>query len=200
MRTPQDIVIIKVNKKEKSEHKVAGTDIVLHLPSNFREFEDDVVVQSGIVVATPMKWHKKDVFGNIEEVHTDVEIEVGDKVYCHHFIAHEEHDTSFIENDTAYIDYTEVYCKIVNGEIVMINNWNLLEIVEKEEKKGNLWTPHKTKEKTGRGIMAYPSKSMKEEGVVAGSEVEFLPKAVYIIQVEDKKYYRMRDEHILMVI
>ena len=92
----------------------------------------------------------------------------------------------------------EVYCKIVDGEIIMINNWNLLEIIEKEEKKGLIWTPHKEKEVVGKAIMAYPSKAMKEEGVVAGVEVEFLPKALYVIQVEGKRYYRLRDEHILM--
>ena len=188
MNTIKDIVLIEARKDSKSLHKIEGTNITLTLIPQWREYEEDMVTQSGIVVGLPSR-----IKGG-----GDIKVKEGDKVYCHHFLTHHENDASYVKCDTWAINYDQLYCRIVDGEIEMLDTWNLLEIVEESQMKGNLFITLEKKKTVGLGIMRYPSKKMAHSGITNGTYVEFKRNCGYIILVEGKKYYRLNDDHILL--
>jgi len=195
MNTIKNKVLIRAFKDEKAFHEVKGTDIKLQILTHFREHDEDICTHSGIVVAAPMKYAIKDAYGEQVGVCTDIEIKEGDKIYTHHFLTHEENDASILAPNTFAMEYDEIYCKVVDGEIEMLKGWNFLEPIEEEnESKSGLIITANPKKIPGRAIMRHPSKDMRESGVVEGTEVLFKKNAGYVILVEGKKYYRVKDE------
>lgn len=188
MNTIKDTVIIKVVPDEKSVKTISGSDKKIHMLTHFRENEEDVCIQSGTVFATPRRLSNKQ----------EVKIAAGDKVYTHHHLTHHSGDTSGISPNTFAIKYRDIYCRIVDGEIEMLSNWNLLEPVEEPKNIGRFLINPSNKKVTGVGIVRYPSEGMTRRGVTNGTLVEFKRNAGYIILIEGVKYYRISDEHIFM--
>lgn len=187
MKTPKDVVLIKVNQKEKQERKIEGTDITLKVLTHFNEYHEDHCVHHGTVVVCPDK-----ISGGGE-----VEIKEGDKIYTHHFLTHEENKADELLPETYRMTYDEIYCKIVDGEIEMLGHWNFLEPVEEESKTASgLIITANPKKIEGVAIMRKPSKYMQSIGIEDGTKLLFKKNAGYVILVEGKKYYRVIDEHI----
>lgn len=187
MNTLKDFVLITVDPDEKSTSKVGNTDLII--PTNFREYEEDICVQSGIVKAIPLKTSTGD----------KVNIKEGDKVYAHHFLTHEDNRADQLLENTYAMDYKEIYCKVMDGEIEMLTKWNLLQPVEEQVTDENgIVININGALKEGLAIMRHPSENMKSKGIINGTVVEFKRNAGYLIMVEGIKYYRIADEHILM--
>ena len=194
MQSIIDHVLIEAVKDEKALHHIPNTDIKLIIPTQFNPYEEERVTQSGTVVSAPLYYTYKDKEGKTKRS-KDVKIKNGDKIYCHHFLTHDE---NFVSENLWKDDYSNIYCRIVDGEIEMVGAWNLLEVVNEEQKKGEIYLTATEKKKVGVGIIKHPSDSMKSEGIKEGMMVEFKRNAGYVMMVEGKVYYRINDEHILL--
>lgn len=169
-------VIIKADN-QKTHIDMGDTKFII-VPQ-WREYEEDVVVQSGTVLSD-YKGLKK-----------------GDRVYCHHFLTHHENDiTNYIPN-TYVMAYENIYCKVVDGEIEMMDGWNFLEPVDEDMMDGNIIINPKNKTQTGLGVMRFPSSAMSNLNICNGTIVEFKRNAGYLILIEGIKYYRLHDKHII---
>jgi hypothetical protein len=196
-----DTVLIRAVKDEKAVHHVPNTDIKIQILPNFRQYDEDIVTQSGTVVSAPLYYTvtTKDSDGKDKTKRfANEKIKVGDKVYCHHFLTHEENDASFIAPNTWKEVYQNIYCKITDGAIEMVGRWNFIESVSEEQKKGEIYLTATDKKKVGIGVIRHPSDFMKSQGIKEGMFVEFKRNAGYVILVEGKKYFRLEDDHILL--
>ncbi|MGV8131274.1 MAG: hypothetical protein ACP5N7_04215 [Candidatus Pacearchaeota archaeon] len=198
MQSIIDNVLIEAVKDEKALHAIPNTEIKLIIPTQFNPYEEERVTQSGTVVSAPLYYtvtYKDSEGKNKTKRYSDVKIKKGDKVYCHHFLTHDE---NHIEGNLWRDDYSNIYCRIVDGEIEMVGRWNFLDIVNKEEKAGEIVLVHKDNKEAGVGILRHASDFMKSQGIESGMLVEFKKNAGYVMVVEGKKYYRLEDEHILL--
>lgn len=196
-----DTVLIRAVKDEKAVHHVPNTDIKIQLLSNFRQYDEDIVTQSGVVVSAPVYYtieYKDSDGAKYIKRYKNEKIKEGDKVYCHHFLTHEDNDASFIAPNTWKEIYQNIYCKVVAGNIEMIGRWNFIESVSEEQKKGEIYLTATDKKKVGIGVIRHPSDFMKSQGIKEGMLIEFKRNAGYVILVEGKKYYRLEDDHILL--
>lgn len=157
-------------------------DVKFQIIPQWREYEEDVVVQSGTIIEVP-----KDS-SNLKK---------GDYVYCHHFLTHHENDITNHMEGCYVMEHKNIYCRIVDGEVEMMDGWNLLEPVEEDKMNGEIVINTSTKMQTGLGIMRFPSKNMSRLSIVNGVFVEFKRNAGYLILVEGKKYYRLHDSNII---
>lgn len=198
MQSITDHVLIEAVKDEKAVHIIPNTDIKLQIPTQFNPYEEERVTQSGTVVSAPLYYtvtYKDSEGKNKTKRMSDVKIKKGDKVYCHHFLTHDE---NFVDTNLWRDDYSNIYCRIVDGNIEMVGRWNFLEIVKKEDKVGSFVLVHKDDKKVGVGIIKHASDFMKSQGIEDGMLVEFKRNAGYIMVVEGKKFYRLEDDNILL--
>mgnify|MGYP001589382657 CR=1 FL=1 len=194
MQSIIDIVLIEAVKDEKAIHHIPNTDIKLIIPTQFNPYEEERVTQSGTVISAPLYYTYKDKDGK-EKRSNDIKIKKGDKIYCHHFLTHDE---NFVSENLWKDDYSNIYCRVVDGEIEMVGRWNFLEIVKKKDKVGEIILVHKDDKEVGVGIIKHPSDFMKSQGIKEGMLIEFKKNAGYIMVVEGKKFYRIEDDLILL--
>lgn len=198
MQSIIDHVLINAVKDEKALHSIPNTDIKLVIPTQFNPYEEERVTQSGTVVSAPLYYtvtYKDSEGKNKTKRMSDVKIKKGDKIYCHHFLTHDE---NYVSENLWKDDYSNIYCRIVDGNIEMVGRWNFLEIIKKEEKAGEIILVHKDDKEVGVGIIKHPSDFMKSQGIKEGMLVEFKRNAGYVMVVEGKKFYRLEDELILL--
>lgn len=111
---------------------------------------------------------------------------VGDIVYCHHFL-NDESAKKKIDNVVCYeMDIEEIYCRIKDGEIDMLGEWLLIEPIEK---KGIIVN----QKEVNVGILRFGCEDF------IGDKVAFEKNSDYELEVEGKKYYRVRKSELLGV-
>ena len=111
---------------------------------------------------------------------------VGDIVYCHHFI-NDESAKKKVGGDYCYeMDIEEIFCRIVDGKIEMMGEWLLVEPIIKEGLIIN-------QREVNVGIMRH---GMDE---YEGKKIAFEKLSDYELEVEEKKYYRIRKKELLGV-
>lgn len=111
---------------------------------------------------------------------------VGDIIYCHHFL-NDESAKKKLDGVVCYeLDIEEIYCRVKDGEIEMLGEWLLIEpIIKKgiivDQKEVNV------------GILRYGSEKY------IGEKIAFEKNSDYELEVEGKKYYRVRKSELLGV-
>ena len=206
IKIPKDFVLIKINSKKWLTKKVKGEDgkelnfdlssIYTRMDEEFIPDDDSLIAYDGIIQAIPVALTKK------SEI--DIDVKVGDHVTLDFLGVKKEYSPEFYENvinkiAKAYTTYvtTNLYCKVVDGEIVMLGDWNLIEIekVKEKEYSSNIIVPVSSlvkKENIGFMKCVSPKSSL-----VKGDRVYVDSETVYTIYIEGKSYYIVSDRDIL---
>jgi len=135
----------------------------------------------------------------------NVELQSGEKVYFHHFVMDERFQQKIndVENDKTYKAHVDqVYCVVRDGKIVMLQDFIFVEpVLEPEEnyktKSGLLLKPEPEKLER-EGIVRHVNEFSEDCEVRVGDRVFFEKGCNYEMEVEGKKYYRMRNENVLL--
>jgi chaperonin GroES len=187
-----NIVYIKADKNKKSKVDAGGMDLFKDI--TYKPLETSNVTQDGIVLSVCNE-AKHSVFEN------DLKIEVkpGDHVYCHHFLTDSDNEREFNGEMFYEIGYEHLYCKVANGEIKMLNEWNFVVPVEGEiglTESGIILDLKKTNE-LRVGIIKHPCQKLLSRGVKSGDKVFFKRGREYRIDVEEEVMYRIETNDIL---
>lgn len=182
-----DIVYIEADKDKKANDSGLYRDI------SYKPLETENVTQDGIVLSVCKK--AKDSY-----FHKDlkIEIEPGDHVYTHHFLTDHGAERNFNGKTYYEIKYEDLYCKIVGGNIIMLNEWNFITPIENEilEMHGfQLETTAKLESRVG--IVKVLSDSLRKKGIQKGDKIIFKKGREYNIDVEGDRYYRINTKDIL---
>lgn len=184
----KDYVFILADKNSTSEYTLASGLIFKKFPE-YEKYHHDFAVQSGIVKHLPSKTS----CGNME-------LQVGDFVYCHHYLTDDENEIIMDGVPMYSMNYDNVYCAIRDEKIFMLKGWNFLmpENNETKTKGGLFWKPE-TKYNEKYAYMAHPSELSKELGIEDGMKVHFKKGAHYKMWVQGELYYRIHDEHLIAI-
>jgi len=189
----EDFVYIKADKDRK-EVVDYGDGLKLFNDTTYNPLATDNVVQDGEVF-TVCKKAKGSFFG--EEL--KIEVEPGDHVYTHHFLTHEDAEREFGDHKYYETRYENLYCKVSEGQITMLNNWNFVSPVEDELEitDSGIQLEFKQKNKLRVGIIEHSYPSLVAKGINVGDMVFFKQGREYNIEVEGKYYYRIHTNDII---
>jgi chaperonin GroES len=185
----KDVVYIKANKHAKSEIEVAG--IKMYQDTSYDPMASHNVVQDGQVFTICEKAHHSVLGHEIE-----IEVSEGDHVYSHHFLTDESRERVFGTKTYYEVRYEELYCKIENEQVIMLNDWNFVSPVEATgnvHENGIIMELNK-KNQLRVGVIEVPNKDL---GLEKGEMVYFKKGREYEIDVEGTNYYRIRTNDIL---
>ena len=161
------IYLSKIEKDDFREVKVHGK--IIKVPTKFKGM--DSRLQKAVV-----KYANEN----------NDNLQVGDVVYCHHFL-NDESSKKKIKGIVCYeMDINEVYLKLVDGEINMLGEWLLVEPII-EEKFGRKFAEPNV------GILRYGDEPY------IGKKIAFEKNSNYELDVEGKTYYRIRKSELLGV-
>lgn len=185
---PLNNYIIRADKNKKQNITVAGVE--LYIPTEFKPYLEQNVTQDGIVVHVPLK--------------NTLGLKVGDHVYAHHFLCHEDNEI-VIDGEMLYTqDDQSIYAKIENGEMIALADWNILETIEEPEENyqtasGLIFKTDIKKEENSGKIIAISEQSV-ELGLEKGDIVLFghkRNKINYAMIIEGKFCYRVATKYLL---
>jgi len=186
------IVYCEADKNKKS--KVVKGDFEYYKDITYKPLETTNVTQDGFVYSVCEK-AKHSVFDN----ELNVEVSHGDHVYCHHFLTDSDNERSF--NGKKYYEtwYEHLYCKVSDGEIKMLNEWNFISPVlsSNNSTDSGIIKEINKKNELRVGVINHPCKKLSDLGLKIGDKVFFKKGREYLIDVEGKSYYRIETNDIL---
>lgn len=148
----------------------------------------------GTVATLPLEF-RKDVMNE----GIPCEVEPGDKVYFHYFTLKEDENMVEVEGVKYYaVEYHQIFAKVVNGEIIPVHNYNLIEIVEEEVKhKGLIHIPDSLKKKKvdSYGKVVFPARNGHK--LHPGDTVYFQSAYAFKNKIEGEDYYVINSQDIL---
>lgn len=185
--------LVRLPKRFKDTITVAGKE--LYLDNRFDEFNNRI--NEGEVVATPKKY--------------DTGVSVGDTLYFHHHVVVDKGQKFQYDDDAK-----DVYIVYYNPEdirnsqaiaykhdgIVKELGWILLEPIEEEKETvlpSGLILVEKEETPKKEGRVAFDSLFFQENDVKVGDVVGFLKNRDYEIEIDGKKFWRMRHDDIVYV-
>lgn len=188
----KDLFLVSANESQNEK-----TESGIFIDTTWDKYRH--AVQDGIVESVPLTITPK--------FRGDVDIKVGDKVYFHHFVV--QQDNYILHNGKKLFkaDYYNMYCKIENGEPVMLEDWILAEpVFEKEEdiqkKIGSLvlYTKATPDKKKKIATVSYVSKTGEDQGLKNGDTIVYKDSADYDMKIEGKEYYRIKLANVAAII
>jgi len=186
-------VYIKTDKY-KNQVKDFG-NLKIEVDGEYHQFRADIVVQSGVVFSKPTK-----ATNSYTQELLDVNINDGDVIYTHHFLTHKDNER-VINGETYYeIRYEDCYFKIVDDEIIMLNEWNLLTPIDDSEKEthiGNIEIRHQKVKDSKKAVVKNASKKLLSQGVSVGDVVYFEKDMDYPIHIDNEIVYRVNTRNII---
>jgi len=192
MRPIKNVVFTKREKKENDEIKIG---------------EETLRVDTSW---SPMHWvnQRAEVY-SVPEVldswmNTEIEVQPGDFVYTHHFINDANNAIEFEDLEIAYMPYNQLYARVRDGEIYMLNDFVLVEPVRETEDEikteSGLYFKTNTEVKRNIGILKYVNSNTKDIGAKVGDKVCFEKDADYEMDIEGEKLFRMKNSNLIYVI
>lgn len=185
--------LVRLPKRFKDTITVAGKE--LYLDNRFDEFNNRIT--EGEVVATPKKYNTG--------------VSVGDTLYFHHHVVVDK-GQKFQYDDEAKDVYIVYYNPedIRNSQAIAYKHdgmvkelgWILLEPIEEEKETvlpSGLILVEKEETPKKEGRVAFDSLFFQENGVNIGDVVGFLKNRDYEIEIDGKKFWRMRHDDIVYV-
>lgn len=185
--------LVRLPKRFKDTITVAGKE--LYLDNRFDEFNNRI--NEGEVVATPKKY--------------ETGVSVGDTLYFHHHVVVDKGQKFQYDEDSkdVYIVYynpedirnSQAIAYKHNG-IVKELGWILLEPIEEEKETvlpSGLILVEKEETPKKEGRVAFDSLFFQENDVKVGDVVGFLKNRDYEIEIDGKKFWRMRHDDIVYV-
>lgn len=202
-------VLIEADKTKNHAKKIKradGTEVKLWYDTRVNPNDHDRVCADGIVLKTPI---------TLKPGSPKLDIEEGDHVYCFYFLTDEpEHKQLISGKETYTMDYhcdfitymsTNFYCKVKDGKISMIADWNLIEPIEEKEKiKSSILFIPDVAEKKGnakmtKGILRHVSKCAREKELKEGDVVYFNDIYRFDLVVEGSHYFRVSSRDISLL-
>lgn len=188
MRPIRDYYFIKVEKIHEDTIIVNGKE--LFMDTSFDELKH--ARQYGTVVALPVGLPKG----------LKLDVKVGDKVYCHHFLTSEENRVKFHDDEKIFsIHWTYMYARVRKGKLKMLHQWNFVK--QKVEDESNyvsnsgIYLKPEAEDIELHGYVEYMNEDLKKLGVKKGDEVVFSENSEYDMIIEGEKLLRMRNFDIL---
>ena len=188
MRPIRDCYFVKVEKTQEDTIIVNGKE--LFLDTSFNELK--LARQYGTVVALPVGLPKG----------LKLDVKVGDKVYCHHFLTSEENRVKFHDDEKVFsIHWTYMYARVRKGKLKMLHQWNFVK--QKVEDESNyisdsgIYLKPEAEDVELHGYVEYMNDDLKKLGVKKGDEVVFSENSEYDMIIEGEKLLRMRNFDIL---
>lgn len=186
----RDVVFIEADpKKNAIKHLAPGVDIIID--TAFEPHATENVTQDGVVLQPPSKLRGGE----------RVDLKAGDKVYTHHFLCDEDQSLELEGKKFYQLAYQMCYCRIREGKMKMLGDWNFIEPPKKEKEKttnsGIIYNLAPASKEPQVGIARHINEKMREWGVSEGDSVYFTINSDYEILVEGKKYWRMRNVDII---
>lgn len=185
--------LVRLPKRFKDTITVAGKE--LYLDNRFDEFNNRI--NEGEVVATPKKY--------------DTGVSVGDTLYFHHHVVVDK-GQKFQYDDESKDVYIVYYNPedIRNSQAIAYKHdgmvkelgWILLEPIEEEKETvlpSGLILVEKEETPKKEGRVAFDSLFFQENDVMVGDVVGFLKNRDYEIEIDGKKFWRMRHDDIVYV-
>lgn len=185
--------LVRLPKRFKDTITVAGKE--LYLDNRFDEFNNRI--NEGEVVATPKKY--------------ETGVSVGDTLYFHHHVVVDKGQKFQYDDDSkdVYIVYYNPQ-DIRNSQAIAYKHdgmvkelgWILLEPIEEEKETvlpSGLILVEKEETPKKEGRVAFDSLFFQENGVNIGDVVGFLKNRDYEIEIDGKKFWRMRHDDIVYV-
>ncbi len=187
-----NIVYIKADKTKKSKVNKGGFEYFKDI--TYKPLDSSNVTQDGEVYSVCEKANH-----TVFEHELDIEIVPGDHVYCHHFLTDEDNERDFNGEMYYELAYEHLYCKVVEGEIKMLNEWNFVSPVESSDDltESGIIKELNKKNELRVGIINHPCQKLLNRGVKEGSKVYFRKGREYLMEVEGKSYYRIETNDIL---
>ena len=169
-----------------------GTE--LYLDSKYQEFEHRV--NEGPVVSPPKKYNTG--------------VKEGDTLYFHHHVVtqhgqpitgEKNHYFVLYDDKQAMMNQAICYKDKDTGEIHPLFGWTILEEIEKkeEEKKGLIEVVKLKEELLTKAKIAFESDFTRDNGLKIGDIIGIPKKANYRFKIDDKTYFRTRNEDLLYV-
>lgn len=126
----------------------------------------------------------------------NIEISKGDKVYTHHFLTDQSKEREFNNKKYYELHYEDVYCKIVDGEIEMLNNWTFVTPVvnDLDVSDTGVQLEASAKNEAQTGIVQHP---YRDSALYPGDKVLYKRGREYKIDVEGNTYYRIKSDDII---
>lgn len=183
--------MVRLPKRFKDTIKVNGQE--LYLDPKFDEFQHRVM--QGEVVSVPMRYEKV--------------AEPGDTLYFHHHVVMDKgqglrynDEEIFIVRyhpDTPYA--SQAFAVKDEGGIRVLSQWVLLEPIAEDNqlKSDTIQIITFEEEENKRGKIAFINETLEEAGLRVGDTVGFSKNSDYEIEIEGKKYWRMRFDDLLYV-
>jgi len=195
----KDYAFIRANPKQNAVKKIApGVEIIIDQTWDPHAIHH--VTQDGTVVYLPRgfsKEYKEDIN------YQGPQLEIGDHVYCHHFLCDKPVGQTEMDNDGFGIYlllYGMIHCVIRDGNINMIGEWNLVDPIKvdapKTEVKGLITQVNEEVEPL-KGIARHINDGLRKLGIKEGDEIYFDADSDYEMIVEGQTYYRMENCYIL---
>ena len=196
MKPIRDEFFIKIEKEREDSVKFNDTELYIDTSYDAMRYAR----QYGVVVETPH--YLTDGRGNRKE---NIDVEVGDTVYCHHFLVEENNKINLkgVEN-TYKLPYNMIYARKRGEELKMLVDWNFVEPFmegddEVETDSGILISSNK-KEVKNRGRLVHINEEMKSYGAKEGDVVVFTKNSDYKMKVEGEELMRMKNIDIMCVL
>jgi len=188
MQPVKDCYFIQIEKTHEDTVIVNGKELFMDVSYN----EMKNVRQYGTVIALPNSLPKG----------VDLDIKMGDKVYCHHFLVSEENKVYFHEKENIYsIYWHHIYARVRKGKLKMVSHWNFVrQKIEDESNymtQSGIYTKPEAEDEELFGYVEHMNDDLKDMGIKIGDEVIFSKNSEYDMQIEGEKLLRMRNFDIL---
>lgn len=167
-------------------------DIEIEIVGEQRKFDADLVTQDGIIVGVPEKLDSG----------REVEIEIGDHVHTHHFLADEDHAIDWGEGKFYETRYDNIFCKEKDGKLIAVGEWVICEGIfeEKKSESGLILTSAPVRNEHLMKIVAIGPYGQDECGAEEGDKVQLFhePQGAgnYELLINGKMHYRVRAKDI----
>jgi len=170
-------------------------------------------IQHGIVKQIPRKVdarvRKEDGAGRpyYEGYFYDTPLQIGDKVYFHHFVSQPENEVSYGEEIFYKADYNQIICVVRDGDVIPMEKWLLATpVMENEEDTYTevsgvkIYTKISPEKKFLLSKVEFVGNMAREAGFDSGQTIIHPTFSEYALKIEGKEMYRMHIDDIFCVI
>ena len=211
-RIPLNQLLVHIDTSKNLTTKIGDLEISLdneytRMQEEFLPDEEAYIPRDGIVMIAPDSLKAVTAFKSWD-LDMDLDVKEGDHIYFHHFAAEIQHEYSFNGKDCFFMPYvrdmvtyltTNIYCKVKDGEITMVGDWNLIKPIESKSSdvSDTILTPDASlKDKENIGVLKAPSPFLSKEGFREGDTLIMNPDCISTIIIEGNKYFLISDRDV----
>ena len=186
MKSPTDFIVTPLQgRRYANTKKIAGLDVVVSSSQEDHRFSN----REAKVISTPIGYRG--------------EIEKGDILLVHHNVfkfyndikGRQQSGRSFLKDDTFLIDKEQFFLYKHKGQWKTYDRYCFVKPIKTEK---NMSLDKLCEYEPLMGVMKYPNKYLKSQGIKEGDKVSFRPNSEYKFTVDDEVLYRVFDHQITL--